>query len=187
VTNKYIAILLFCVYVDLNLYFTIMVNTYWMKSSIINNKLVRELPDPGDKIVLLLNTPENYQGVPMIGAQPDGIFKAMHEVYTDTIIKNTLYEVASFNMVAEGDGAHVNVINDSVLHVTLNQYGSWWWYEGHGAKSYETPDYKVNMLKPNYMYELTLKHPIDKYLLLYELGDKWKTVDMNLRNADQWK
>jgi hypothetical protein len=187
VTNKYIAILLFCVYVDLNLYFTIMVNTYWMKSSIINNKLVRELPDPGDKIVLLLNTPENYPGVPMIGAQPDGIFKALHEVYTDTIIKNTLYEVASFNMVAEGDGAHVNVINDSVLHVTLNQYGSWWWYEGHGAKSYETPDYKVNMLKPNYMYELTLKHPIDKYLLLYELGDKWKTVDMNLRNADQWK
>ena len=187
VTNKYIAILIFCIYVDFNLYFTINVNSYWMQSSLINNKLIHNFPDPGDKIVLLLNTPENYNGAPMIGAQPDGIFKAMHDVYTDTVIKSTLYEVASFNMVAENDGAHVTVINDSVLHVTLNQFGSWWWYEGHGAKSYENADYKVNMVKPNYWYEITLKHPADKYLLLYALGDKWKTVDMNKKNEDQWQ
>ena len=162
-----------------------MVNTFLMESSNIDNKLVRNLPDPGDKTVLLLNTPENYQGVPMIGAQPDGIFKAMHEVYTDTVIKNTVYEVASFNMVAEGDGAHVRVINDSVLHITLNQFGSWWWYEGHGAKNYENAEYKVNMVKPNYWYELTLKHPADKYLILYVLGDKWRVVDMNNRKEEQ--
>ena len=122
----------------------------------------------------------------MIGAQPDGEYKALREVYTGIVDKNTIYDAASYNMVRDHDGAHVTVSNDSVIHVTLNQWGTWWWYEGHGAKSYENKDYKINMIDPGHWYELTLKRPASQYLLLYEIGDQWKVVDMGKRNVDQW-
>ena len=185
VTNKYIAILIFCIYVDFNLYFTIEVNTYWIESNVINTKLLYDLPDPGDKTVLLLNIPENMNGAPMIGSSAEGAFKMMREVYTDTLVKNEIYDVASYNMNADYSGAHVTVVNDSVMKVVLNHGGTWWWYEGHGAKSYETPDYKMIMKTVGMEYDLVLKHPADKYLILYSVGDKWKTVEMNLKNKQQ--
>ncbi len=73
-----------------------------------------------------------------------------------------------------------------MIHVTLNQWSTWWWYAGHGAKNYETAEYKVNMIDPGHWYELTLKKPASQYLLLYEIGDQWKVVDMNKRNEDQY-
>jgi hypothetical protein len=185
ILNKYIAGLLFCVYAALNLYFTIDVNTLWKHSAYINNRLLNGLPAVGNKTVVLLNIPENMKGVPMIGAQPDGEYKAMYEVFVGSM-PNKIYDAASYNMITMNDGAHVTVINDSMIRVTLNQWGAWWWYEGHGAKSYENADYKLNMADPGHWYELTLKRPADNYLLLYETGANWKTVDMNKKNQDQY-
>ncbi len=124
-------------------------------------------------------------GAPMIGAQPEGIFKGMMEVYSGKIIPNNIYDVASYNMVADYNGAHITVKNDSVITVVLNHPGTWWWYEGHGAKSYETPDYKVDFKTVGQRYDLTLRHPASQYLLLYSVGDVWKTVDMNSKNVQQ--
>ncbi len=185
VQNKYVLIVLFCACVDLNLFFTIQLNTYWMESDVINTRLLRHLPDPGAKTVLLLNLPENMNGAPMIGAQPEGMYKMMKETLSDTILSNNIYDVASYNMTNDYDGANVTVINDSVIRVTLNHTGNWWWYEGHGARSYETPDYSVNMKDPGRWYEITLKHPASQYLLLYSVGDKWKTADMSKLNVQQ--
>ena len=183
--NKYVLIGLFCVYVDFNLFFTIKVNTYWIDSDQVIRKLLKTLPEPSGKTVLLLNIPENMNGVPMVGAQPDGIFKALKEVYTDTLVPGKIYDVASYNMVADYNGAHVTVINDSVIQVGLNHMGTWWWYEGHGAVNYETPDYKVDFKTKGLLYELTLKHPADNYMLLYSVGEKWKETDMSLKNKQQ--
>jgi hypothetical protein len=185
ISNKYVLIGLFCIYVDVNLYCTIRVNTYWMNAAKIDNGLLHHFPDPGNKTVLLLNIPENMWGAPMIGAQPDGMFKIMKETISDTLIKNNIYDVASYNMTNDYDGANVTVKNDSVIRVTLNHTGNWWWYEGHGARSYETPDYSVNMKDPGRWYEITLKHPADRYMLLYSVGDKWKTADMSKVNVQQ--
>jgi hypothetical protein len=185
VKNKYLLIALFCIYLDLNLYFTIQVNDYWVTADKIINNLVRTLPPTGDKTVLLLNNPENMNGAPMIGSTPDCELKSMIEVYTGVRTKSAIYDVASYNMVADYNGAHVTVINDSVIQVGLNHMGTWWWYEGHGAVNYETPDYKVDFKTKGLLYELTLKHPADKYLLLYSVGDKWKVTDMSLKNKQQ--
>jgi len=184
VKNKYVLIGLFCIYIDFNLYFTIKVNTDWIASDVINAKLLRNFPNDESKTVLLLNIPENMEGAPMIGAQPEGMFKMMREVYTGKLEKNTIYDVASYNMVADYNGAHVRVMNDSTIHVMLNHTGTWWWYEGHGAKNYATADYKVSM-EPKGLYVLTLRHPIDEYLLLYSVGDTWKKVDVNKKNLQQ--
>lgn len=185
ISNRYVIIGLLSIYVDLNLYYTIKLNTYWLSSDAINTGLLRHFPNEQDKTVLLLNIPENMEGAPMIGAQPEGFFKLMREVYTDTLEKNNIYDVASYNMVSDYNGANVKVMNDSTIIVTLNHTGTWWWYEGHGAKSYETADYKVNMKDPGRWYELTLKHPSDQYLLLYSVGDKWKKADLSLKNVQQ--
>lgn len=185
VTNKYVAILLFCVYADFNLYFSIEVNTSWIESNVINTNLLRNLPAPGNKTVLLLNIPENMNGAPMIGSSPEGAFKMMKEVYTDTLVANMIYDVASYNMNADYNGAHVTVLNDSVIKVVLNHGGTWWWYDGHGAVSYETPDYKTDFKTVGMRYDITLKRPAANYLILYSVGDKWKAVDMNLKNKQQ--
>jgi hypothetical protein len=185
VRNKYVLIILLSIYIDLNLYFTIIVNKAWIDSDAISTKLLRNFPPSGNKIVLLLNIPENMNGAPMIGAQPEGMFRMMREMYTGAPEKNKIYDVVSYNMSADYDGAHVEVLNDGVIRVTLNHWGNWWWYEGHGATSYENEDYKVNMRDMGHWYDLTLKHPNDQYLLLFSVGDTWKKVDLDKRNVPQ--
>lgn len=184
--NKHIALGLFCIYAAINVYFTVKVNGYWKHSAYVINRLLSDFPSSGSKTVLLLNNPENLNGVPMIGAEPDGEFKALHKLFTNNSLANTVYDVASYNMITMDDGAHVAVINDSLIRVTLNKWGTWWWYSGHGAKSYENSDYKLNLGDPGHWYELTLRHPANNYLLLYEVGPNWKTVDMSKRNVDQY-
>ncbi len=177
--NKYVAYGAFVIYGILNLFFTVMVNDYWKQSDTINTTLLNNLPETGNKTVLLLNIPENMNGVPMIGAQSDGEYKTMHEVYTGRTLTNKIYDVASYNMTTDTDGVYVIAVNDSTIDVALGQWGSWWWYEGHGAKNYETADYKVNMINPSRWYQLTLKKPSSEYALLYNVGNKWKVMDMS--------
>jgi hypothetical protein len=184
--NKYVSIALLCLYAGVNLYFTVKLNLYWKHSAYITNRLLHDLPPADNKIVVLLNVPENMNGVPMIGAQPESEFKVMDAILNNVYIKNPVYDAVSYNMMSETDGAHVTVANDSVLHVTLNQWGTWWWYEGHGAKSYETNEYSLNMIDEGHWYELKLKKPASQYLLLFQTGDQWRVVDMNKKNVDQY-
>jgi hypothetical protein len=186
--NKYVAFSLLVIFGCINIFFTEKVNRYWKHSAYITNRLLRELPPADNKIVLLLNLPENMNGVPMIGAQKESQYKMMCEVLNGAAPKNTVYDVASYNMQDDKDGAHITISNDSMIHVTLNKWGSWFWYEGHGAKSYENADYKCTIMDypVNHWYVLTLKKPASQYLLLYESGDQWKEVNMKKRHEDQY-
>ena len=168
-----------------NIYFTIQMNTCWKQSAYINNRLLRELPPLGTSRVLLLNLPENLNGAPMIGSDPNGQFKVMRDLLVDSSVKNTIYDVMSYNLTTMHDGAHINVVNDSVVDVTLNQWGTWWWYTGHGGVSYENKEYRVNMKDAGHWYELTLKHPADDIMLLYEVDGQWKKVDRDKKGVVQ--
>ena len=169
-----------------NIYATLKINKYWKQSANIISNLITNIPDPGNKTILLLNLPDDLRGVPMIAAQPEGRFKIMQNELTPHPLRNNMYDVSAYNMDAATDGAHVMVINDSMLHVTLNQWGTWWLYGFLGATSYTNEDYKLNMIDEGHWYELTLKHPVNQYLLLYQVGDKWKTVDWDKKNVDQY-
>lgn len=176
---RYAALSLFAGFAAISLFFTIRVNTYWKHAAYTTTRLITSLPPLGSKTVLMLNVPENLNGVAMIGAQPEGQFKAMHEVYTGNTIPNSVYEVASYNMINTDDGAHVDVENDSTLVVTLNQWGTWWWYGGQGAVSYSNEAYKVDMVDAGHWYRLTLKQPSSSYLILFVAGNQWQTVNMH--------
>ena len=186
VSNKFISTSLLSLYALLNLYFTVKLNMLWKRSAYIDNRLLHNLPDPGNRTVLLLDMPENMKGVPMIGAQPIGEYKMMRELFVNKDLHNKVYDVQSYNMLDAGDGAHITVINDSVIKVTLNEWGTWWWYEGHGGYSYQNEDYKLDMRDPGHWFDVTLKHPASQYLLLYQQGDQWREVNMNKKNDDQY-
>jgi hypothetical protein len=122
----------------------------------------------------------------MVGTRDDGEFRMMYNAIMPVQISNPVYDVEAFYMQSPSDGAHVIVINDSTLTVTLNQWGTWWLYYGLGSTSYENVDFKVNMKDEGHFYELTLKHPWDEYLLLYMVEGRWKTVDMSRKGEDQF-
>jgi hypothetical protein len=186
IPNKVIRIFLLASFALLNLYFTNIVNLDWKRSSYIDNRLLKEMPDPGNKIVLILNIPQNMNGIPMIGAQRDGAFKKSYNLFVNKDLNNKIYEASAYNMLTKDDGAHISVVNDSMMRVTLNQWGTWWWFEDYGGRSYENEDYKLIMRDPGHWFDIVLKHPSDQYLLLFQQGDQWRVVNMKKRNEDQY-
>ena len=185
ITIQYVRLGIISIYALANLRYAIQVSRYWGKAANVDNALLYNLPDAGSKIIVLLNIPESMHGIPMIGAETESEYKLSHNLLVPgKKIENRVYDALSYNMITPGDGAHVTVLNDSMVRVTLNQWGTWWWYNGLGGHSYENPDYKLNMIDGGHFYELTIKKPATQYLLLYQVGDKWKTVDMNKKPAD---
>ena len=185
ITLQYVRIGIISVYALANLRFAIQVSRYWGKSYKVDHGLLYNLPDAGNKIIVLLNLPESMHGVPMIGSEKESEYKFMHNLLLpDRQFSNTVYDGLSYNMLTPDDGAHATVLNDSTVRVTLNQWGTWWWYGGQGGFSYENDDYKLNMIDGGHMYELTMKKPASQYELLYQVGDKWKVVDMSKKGVD---
>lgn len=186
ITIKPVSVVLITAYGLLNVYFTVKVNLCWKHSAYIINRLLKDFPDPGNKTVILLNLPQNMDGIPMIGAEKDGQFKMMYKLFVNPDMSNKIYDAVAYNMITKDDGAHVVVHNDSLLRVTLNQWGTWWWYEAQGAKSYENEDYKLIMRDMGHWYDLILKHPSDQYLILLQQGEQWKIVNMKKRGEEQY-
>lgn len=186
ISFRYVTLGIAAVYALVNLRFAIMVSRYWGKAYRVDHGLLTKLPEPDNKLVILLNLPESMHGVPMIGSEKESEFKLMHNLLLPgTMINNTVYDALSYNMVTPEDGAHVTVINDSMIRVTLNQWGTWWWYAGKGGYSYQNENYKLNLIDGGHFYEMTLKKPAQDYLLLYQVADRWKVVDINKKNQEQ--
>jgi hypothetical protein len=186
ITVKYVRIAVWAMFALANLRFAIQVSRYWGKSYNVVHGLLNNIPDDRNKTMILLNLPANMHGVPMIGAEKNSEYKLMHDLLIpEKTLTNTVYDVLAYNMLTPADGAHVNVINDSMIKVTLNQWGTWWWFETKGGYSYWTADYKLDLKDAGHWYELTLRKPADQYILLYSVGGEWKKVDMSKREGDQ--
>lgn len=186
ISMRYVRMGLVVLFTLVNLRFAIKVSRYWGKGERIDHALLTNLPPLGDKTVVLLNVPESMNGAAMIGSEPEGEYKFMHNLlHQDAPISNTVYDALSYNMSTPDDGAQTIVMNDSMVRVTLNQWGTWWWYAGRGGASYENADYRLNLIDAGHSYEITLKRPAQNYLLLFQVGDQWKTVDMSKVNVDQ--
>lgn len=186
IPSKALKISLFGLYALVNLFFANRLVNYWRQSTEVVDNLVNNFPAPGNKTVIMLSLPECLNGVQMIGSRDEGEYKLMHNMLLRNKITNTVYDGLSFNMLTPQDGTHVKVINDSTVDVILNQWGTWWWYGGLGGSSYQTPDYKLNLNDPGHWYELTLKHPAEQYMLLYQVGGNWKKVNWTQKNTDQY-
>ncbi len=181
-----VSVVLFAVYSLCNMYCLTVTNNYWKKSAYLVKRLVQPVSLPPGKTILLLNPPENMNGILMLGSQPNSVWKMMYDLYNEPKITNTVYDVVSYNLNTLEDGAHVRVTSDSTVTVTLNQWGGWWWYKYLGANSYENEAYKLIITDAGHCYDLILKHPAAGYQLMYEVNGNWKIVDWNKRNVDQY-
>ena len=187
IPSKFIRIGVFALFALPNLWFAIRVNSYWGQSHHVLYGLIHNIPTDGNKAIILLNVPETMYGLPMISTQPNSETKLMHDVLMpDKLIQQTIFDAMGYNMTSPNDGAHVRVLSDNKVRVTLNQFGTWWWYSGHGAVKYENGDYWAYIMDVGHVYDLTLKKPVSDYELLYNVGDKWKVVDMSKRDVEQY-
>lgn len=183
--NLYLRMGLIGLFVLASLRFTIQVNRYWWKSEHIISSLLRTVPVT-DKTIILLNIPQSMHGIAMIGAEEPSEFKLMHDLtYPQKPMQGKVYDAMAYNMTTPADGAHVTVINDSMVKVTLSQWGTWWWYQTMGGRGYYNADYNITMTDPGHEYLLTLKRPASEYVLLYNVGDVWKIADMNKAGSTQ--
>jgi hypothetical protein len=100
----------------------------------------------------------------------------MYELSKGTHVKDSIYDVLGYNLLSCKDGAQAKFLDDSTLEVTLLQWGTWWWYKGFGAYSYQNNAYRVELVDPGHRYLLHLKRPRHQYLILTHAGPQWQRV-----------
>jgi hypothetical protein len=183
--RSWLRYVLMLVLVLVNVRYTVQANRYWMKGERITHSLLHSLPVHNDKITVLLNLPESMHGAPIIGASDMGEYKLMRNLLvTGPAMSGTVYDAMGYNMQSPDDGAHVQVLNDSVLRVRLNQWGTWWWFNALGGHDYENADYSVHVVDGG-CYDLTLKKDKSRFVFFYQTGAQWKMVDMT-RSYEQY-
>jgi hypothetical protein len=160
-----------------NIYFTVKLTVLWKQSAYVDSRLLRELPDTQRKPVLFLNVPENMQGVPMIGAQPESNVKALRSLLYHLPVPDTAYDVVSFNLLSQFDAVKVEVLSDTSLQVAFGQVGNWWWYEGHGAVDYTNREYGMRIDPKTGCCVVTTRRPLSAYCILYESAGMWYKVE----------
>lgn len=136
--------------------------------------------------VLLLNLPNNYNGIGMIPSRDDGYFKDHLKVMKASAGYGKIYDVTSYNITSEYDGAHVTVLDSMTLKVTLNQWGTWWWHNSLGAVDYENDMYRMELIDSGHQFLLHFKQDPNSFVILYQVGSGWKQVDMNNIGGEQW-
>ncbi len=175
---------LFIVFAAANVFTTYKVNKKWGITANLTDQLMENLPQKSSKKVLLLNMPHFMNGLFMIAANDQNEANMMRNLLYRPKINYELIDVCANNIVSAGDGAHVRVLNDSTVNVMLNQDATWYWFNDMGAADYHHRYFTRKMLE--YSYSITLKGNPSDYTLLYQVGNKWKEVQMNNRSGDQY-
>ncbi len=162
---------------------TIYVCSLWRCSAGVIDEVHTALPaiaEPSQ--ILLLNNPWSLKGAPMIGNREGQDFTAaMNLVYGKHLPQ--IIQVADYDMQLSTDGAHVRVLDDSTVQVSLG--GKGYWMKGYdSAKNYKTPAYQMELVSPA-SYKLHLLFGQVPFTLWYQSGERIKAVDMSVRGIDQ--
>ncbi|MGC4056918.1 MAG: hypothetical protein QM743_02205 [Chitinophagaceae bacterium] len=163
--------------------FAIRESRKWGRAQDQIRSLISGLPDHTDKKVLLLNMPHSIDGIYMIPPNPQNEAQLLRNLLYKPI-NYELIDVAGNNIHSFSDGAHARVVDDSTVDFALNQWATWWWYDERGLVSRETPYFRLESRE--YDNRITLKGNPDQYLLLFQVGDHWKKVDMRRKGVDQY-
>ena len=177
ISKQYIKIIATTLFLVWPLRYTHYLVQLWQQSDTVVSSLLNQLPTQDKRPILLLNNPQTLQGAAMIGADVHSEFGLMHRLFLpEKPLPCPVYDVMAYNMLTTQHGAHVTVLNDSSLKVTLNQFGTWWWYAMNGGTSYSNALYSVNMTDVGHEYILTLKQPATAYQIYFQVGSTWHQV-----------
>lgn len=157
---------------------------HWKNAAELQYKALKLVVSNDNKPIILLNLPTYFQGIRMLNASNEINIGQQQQLFygkKDPVIA----EVAGFNMNSVWDGAHITLLNDSSLLVTLNQWGSWWLYNYQGAVNYETDFYSMTMTDAGHQFRLTMKSSLSNYKLLFFARGLWHQVNP-LGAKEQW-
>jgi len=182
---RWINIAFFILFSSANIFASYKVNKKWQVSAQLSHELISSLPIQEHKKIILLNIPQAMNGIFMITANQQNEAFIMRSLLYQPLPKNEIIEVFSYNINAITDGAHVRVLSDSTIHVSLNQWGTWWWYNDIGAVNYQNKHFKVNIDAWG-GYDLMLKGNPNEYILLYQVGRQWKRVIWDYKGKEQY-
>ena len=171
-------------YVAICIWGTLTITLKAKQSGKVFNQLIQGYCWQEKPLVILLNQPDNFEGIGMLPARVD-FFKTNLTTLNPLIPKGIILDVLSYNMTSPYDGAHVRMLNDSMLTVTLNQWGSWWWWGGSSGLVDENEFYKLNLSNSGHEYTFTLKRKYQNAVLMFQKGDRWKEVNKTVL-FDQW-
>ncbi|XZF13208.1 hypothetical protein ACTHGU_15580 [Chitinophagaceae bacterium MMS25-I14] len=175
--------LIACIYVAV----TFHVNLRWKQAADIVSSIEGQLkPTPGN-IGLMLSIPTSLDGIPLLGASPDGEVRLMHNLLFAPGLKDSLLDVASYNMLDVKDGTHVNIMDDSTIRIFINRPEAEW-CRNYVVElfSYETAFYRMHPHPGNNSYDVILKRPLSDFVLYYQVGDRLKIANPALKNVDQY-
>ena len=181
---RWMNIALLLIFASANIYATYKVNNKWKVTAKLTHQLIKSIPINTNKKIILLNVPQAMNGIFMITANDQNEAFLMRNLLYQPQSKNEIIEVFSYNIKTINDGAHVKVLNDSTVQVSLNQWGTWWWYNDMGAVNYQNKHFKVKIDEWG-GYDLTLKGKPNDYILLFQVGNQWKPVLWNNKEKDQ--
>lgn len=178
--NWYLISFIFIVCISI----TVKQINHWQNAASLQYKALNIEKTKNKKPIILLNLPTYFQGIRMLNASNEISFSQQQQLFCGKK-DNVIAEVAGFNMNSFWDGAHITLINDSSLLVTLNQWGSWWLYNYQGAVNYETVHYNLTMTDAGHQYRLTMKKAMNNYQLLFFASGQWHQLDAN-GPKEQW-
>jgi len=164
-------------YASFSIFFLTQINQHWKTSTTIFNNLMHDFKWYDSPKVVLLNVPENYKGLYLFRIIGEGSgFEDALEYVNGNTYHGEMIEVVQYNMETPTDGVQVERLSDTMLKVTFNQWGNWFWRNGVGAgNGYENEYYSVQF-KGQY-YEITTKRNLEDAVFLYQDGMAWKEFE----------
>ncbi len=172
--NKYIAIILFLVFLLANIFFQQKMIKQWKHSAALITSLTDSYPSATQGPVLLVNLPENYNGTFMFrdyaGANPFIHHLEMYGKQTSEINFVTQYNISSALQGASVAWTESN----KAFTLTNKEWGSWWWRKGLGASSYQTDKYTA--ILESKKLEVTLKDTSYYKHILFCDGKQWQEL-----------
>ena len=178
--KKPIFRILMAIFLGFNIFLLVKTTHLWFKSERTMTHLIHDYRWWDTDEVLSLNTPDNFEGMYLfrIWGEDSGIPETL-AAFRRRKVPFKVQDVQRYNMVSDIDGVHVRVNTPDSLTVSFNQWGTWWWR----APNYETPQYIVH--EGDACYTLKLKPTTKKRVLIFQVADTWKEVDMTKIGVEQ--
>ncbi len=167
-----IGVLVFC-----SVFFTYNTNILWQEANFVHKSIIEKFRFYNADNIIVLNVPENFNGVPIMYSTEDEYFSTIKETLPLMGFKpynGNIMEAAYFNITSVNDGVSVEKLGENYLKVDCNQWGTWFWRKGIGASNYENELYKIKFGVKH--YDMFLKQPLPNYLFIFWNGNDWEKV-----------
>jgi len=155
----------------------IRINLNWQEAESTRKTLMESFPIQSEKPILLLNTPDNFNGLYMLRniGEGSGVYDALKYIEKRKNVPE-ITEIYQYNMTDHSNGCKSNFINTDSLRVEFKQWGNWYWEDGIGATNEDNDLFNTKI--DGHVYYLKLKEDPEKYNIYCQDSLRWVKVEL---------